>query len=559
MTGKYFPKPGALFEERYRIVSVIGSGGFARVYLARDQELDREVALKILRPAHLGDPSEQDDNTRKFVGRFRREARLVAKLRDPHTITMFDHGQTDRGSLYMVTEFIDGRDLKEVVNEEAPLAAERVARILEQILSSLQEAHALGVLHRDIKPANIMLYEHVGRADQVKVLDFGIAKSVMADATRTSNDLTADGTIVGTPRYMAPEQLRGDDLGPTTDLYSVGLVAYELLCARQANDADSTINVITRQVTSPSFRLPPEVEAPEGLRSIVDGLLIKAPEQRFQTTDDVLAALSHWRDPRYLGPGDARPEATSGASSQSASEKKTVKVGAVASPKAKAIGGSQNGHDDFGFQDERDDLEPYERPTRSKTGLVAGGLLLVALLGAGVWFALQPGSDDPTDDGDESTTPAAEIEFASDEPLQFDEPSVDEGGTSAAAADDDSTAPAAEGDSDDDTESARADKPERKVRSARKTTPQPDESETSAPSAGADSRPEPVEKTEPDDDSARSQPADDDEPAASPPPEPTPRPRPTPRPQPTQPEEDDESDGEKQKRPRFFDVTGDTL
>ncbi|MFP4600551.1 MAG: protein kinase domain-containing protein [Persicimonas sp.] len=564
MTGDYFPKPGVLFEERYRMEAVIGSGGFARVYLARDQELDRQVALKILRPVPLGPGTDHDEKTRQFVGRFRREARLVAKLRDPHTITMFDHGQAERGSLYMVTEYIDGRDLKEVVNEEAPLAAERVAQILEHVLSSLQEAHALGILHRDIKPANIMLYEHVGRTDQVKVLDFGIAKSVMADATQTGHDLTAAGTIIGTPRYMAPEQLRGDEMGPMTDLYSLGLVAYELLCAHKANDADSTVNVITRQVTSPSFRLPLDAHVPEGLRSIVDGLLIKDPAKRFQTTDDVLKALADWQDQRRLDPGQVRQ----GVSSEiDVSENKTVALddSDISRGQPSPPTSSQN---------EPSSVELDVGRDTKKLGLVAGALVLAALLAVGAWMAAQPGAADEPEGSDEVAASATRTEFASDElQRQLDAPDADEPQASdepqdqldapgadepqpPAATDDEEAAGAA---AEDDTEEAPADRSSRKVRSPQKTAPQPEPADRSGdrsepkpePAAGEDLRPKTARtETSRRDRPANSQPEADDEPETAPQPTST---------QPNDKPPKGEADDQKQKRPKFFDVTGGAL
>src|SRR5690606_38246189 len=142
--------------------------------------------------------------------RFQQEARLVSRLRSPFTITMYDYGRTPSGLLYMVLEYVSGQSIAELLAGGAPVAPQRVVKILNQILISLHEAHALGMLHRDLKPANIMVYEHLGQADQVKLLDFGIAK-VIGDSHQQRNiDLTSDGNIIGTPRYMSPEQIRGD-------------------------------------------------------------------------------------------------------------------------------------------------------------------------------------------------------------------------------------------------------------------------------------------------------------------------------------------------------------
>src|SRR5690554_2106034 len=160
--GDSFPKAGGVFQNRYRINSVIGRGGFAQIYLAEQMDLGRQVALKVLSPGLRGD----DKHAQEVAERFRREAKLVASLRDPHTIIMYDYGRTEDSLLYMVFEYIDGLTLSGLVRKEGRISAERASKILRQCLSSLQEAHAMGVLHRDIKPANIMVYEHIGRTDQ---------------------------------------------------------------------------------------------------------------------------------------------------------------------------------------------------------------------------------------------------------------------------------------------------------------------------------------------------------------------------------------------------------
>jgi eukaryotic-like serine/threonine-protein kinase len=286
-----FPKPGDLFMGRYRIAKVIGAGGFAQVYRAVQEDLEREVALKILIPASDGpEGSDRATYSQKLVQRFHQEAKLVSRLRDPHTITMYDYGNADNGLLYMVFEYINGLSLSQVVNRSGAIAASRVIKILKQTLSSLHEAHALGMLHRDLKPANIMIYEHVGRPDQVKLLDFGIAK-VFSEKEAPVNDLTTDGAIVGTPRYMSPEQILGKPLTPASDLYSLGLVAYEMLVGQKANDSHTSMTVIGRQLDPNSFAIPPELAIPPDLRRIIDKMIVKNPDQRWQSAAEVMAAL----------------------------------------------------------------------------------------------------------------------------------------------------------------------------------------------------------------------------------------------------------------------------
>ncbi|MBA2663766.1 MAG: protein kinase [Bradymonadaceae bacterium] len=303
------PRPGEFFEGRYRIEAVLGSGGFAYVFRATQLELGRQVALKILRPfLHT---SDMDDTERaaghyEWVQRFRREAQIVSRLRDPHTITMYEYGQNAEGMSYMAFEYVEGRPLDDVIKEESPLAPKRVANILAQCLSSLQEAHGLGMLHRDMKPANIMLYDHLGRRDHVKVLDFGIAKPAASEDGFLA-ELTQAGTILGTPRYMSPEQLRGTDIFPSSDLYSLGLVAYELLCGEKAVGGTTTVTIITQQLSPEPIVLPDTVEIPHGLRAIVNRMLAKSVHARFPAASDVLAELDGWKEERHHYPDNTIP------------------------------------------------------------------------------------------------------------------------------------------------------------------------------------------------------------------------------------------------------------
>ncbi len=284
---------GEFFEERYQIETVLGVGGFAHVYRARQVDLDREVAIKVLRPpprAHGGD----DEKVRTWIERFRREAKVISKLRDPHTITMYDYGHTDSEMSYMVFEFVSGRSLDVLLAKSGAMGPERVASILQQSLQSIREAHSLGILHRDLKPANLLLYKHMDRDDRIKVLDFGIAKPMREADAMTNADLTQDGSILGTPRYMAPEQLKGEDVGPSSDLYSLGLVSYELLTGKKAVAGDTTMTVISRQLSPQPIELPRTVDVPAGLRSIINGMLAKDLEQRYGDAAEVLEDLRRW-------------------------------------------------------------------------------------------------------------------------------------------------------------------------------------------------------------------------------------------------------------------------
>ncbi len=288
-----FPLPGDIFEGRYQVGEVLGSGGFARVYKATEIGLSRDVALKLLRPPEVDgqNDSERQSYRQTLIERFQREAMLLSRLRCPHTVTMHHYGQSNDGLFYMALEYIDGLSLAELLRDGTPAPHPRVVRVLSQVLQSLHEAHSLGMLHRDLKPANIMIYEHLGDADRVKLLDFGIAKT-LGDTPEHRRDLTSDGTLIGTPRYMAPEQIQGrEDVGPPIDIYALGLVAYELLVGKRAIDGDSSINIIGRQLAPESFRLPDTAEMPIRLRKLVNRMMEKDLAKRYDSANAVLADL----------------------------------------------------------------------------------------------------------------------------------------------------------------------------------------------------------------------------------------------------------------------------
>lgn len=284
-----FPSIGEVFLERYRLESVIGRGGYAMVYKARQIDLERDVAVKILRLEQRG--KDKAEEARK---RFEREAKLASQLSDPQTITVFDHGTDDRGRHYMVSELVPGRNLHEVIQTSAPIEPFRALRILSRILYSLQEAHERGVLHRDIKPANIMIYDLRSRPDQVKVLDFGIAKAFSEDwdgGESMQAALTAKGRVMGSPGYMAPEQIRGESLDARTDIYSAGLVTYEMLTGERAIAATNDLRAAFEQIEGAPIRLPAKLEISDDVRQLVEKMVEKHPQHRFQDVASLLEAL----------------------------------------------------------------------------------------------------------------------------------------------------------------------------------------------------------------------------------------------------------------------------
>lgn len=277
------PDVGELFHGRYWIEQELGRGGFAVVFGAVEEHSRRQVALKILEPGPRGYAPD-------VRARFEREVLIVASLRDPHSVTMFDYGETSDGLLFMVFEFVPGRDLAEIL-QDGPLPEPVIIHILDQVLQALREAHLHGLLHRDIKPENIRIYEHLGDPFCAKLLDFGIARPTVTGDVR----LTREGALIGTPSFMAPEQVIGAELTSRTDLYSLGLVGFEMVTGEVAMDGGGLHEILAKQVSNVPRRLPLDAPVSSELRQFLEQLAAREPEERFATAEDALAALASIR------------------------------------------------------------------------------------------------------------------------------------------------------------------------------------------------------------------------------------------------------------------------
>jgi serine/threonine-protein kinase len=249
------------------------------VYRAKHRMLARPAAIKLIHPQVLA--SQDRKSAGLAVARFHREAEAAAQLRSPHTVELYDFGETEDGTLYFVMELLEGMDLETLVRREGPLPQERVIHILRQVCESLDEAHLSGLVHRDIKPANIHLGRVGRRHDFVKVLDFGLVKSVQPGA-REETMATAAGLTPGTPAYMAPELALGDPCDGRADLYALGCVAYYLLTGRLVFEATSGLQMIAKHIQEapvpPSQRT--ELEVSPELDRVVLACLAKRPEDR---------------------------------------------------------------------------------------------------------------------------------------------------------------------------------------------------------------------------------------------------------------------------------------
>jgi serine/threonine protein kinase len=278
------PLIGRVVNDRYRIVGTIARGGMGKVYRAEQQPLGRLVALKVLSPNYTG------DNDPEFHRRFFLEASIASKLSHPNTVTIFDYGKTEDDVYYIAMELLEGRTLHRLLREEAPLSAERTMHVARQICRSLREAHNLGVIHRDLKPANVFLLNHGDEADVVKVLDFGLVKNLLDKG----EELTQTGLFMGSPKYMSPEQIRGDACDGRVDIYALGVMMYEMLTGKVPFDRQNSVNILMAHIheeVPPLSRMNPNVHVPPALEALVRKCMSKSTEGRYPSMEAVLTGL----------------------------------------------------------------------------------------------------------------------------------------------------------------------------------------------------------------------------------------------------------------------------
>ena len=261
-------RQGALFAGRYRLERKLGSGGMADVWLAEDQELGRKVAVKILHERYANDD--------QFVERFRREATHAASLSHPNIVSIFDRGEAG-GSYYIVMEYVEGRTLKELIVSRGSCPVPVAITYVRQVLAGLRFAHRAGIVHRDVKPHNVI----VDSEGRVKVMDFGIARA-------GTSQMTEVGSIIGTAQYLSPEQARGAPVDESSDLYSTGILLYELLTGTVPFNGETPVEVAMKhlsQVPEPPSRLRPEV--PHDLDLVVIRALAKEPAERYRSAQEM--------------------------------------------------------------------------------------------------------------------------------------------------------------------------------------------------------------------------------------------------------------------------------
>jgi serine/threonine protein kinase len=359
----------AIIDNRYTLVDPLGGGGMAEVYLAHDDVLDRDVALKILR--------NQYANDEEFVERFRREAQSAASLSHPNIVSIYDRGRSEDGAYYIAMEHVQRGTLKDRIKRDGPLAPDAATGVAVQIADALQAAHENGVIHRDIKPQNVL----VTRTGDVKVTDFGIARAASSPLTQTS-------AVLGTAGYMSPEQAMGHSVGPQSDLYSLGVVLYEMLAGELPYDAESPISLAMKHVNEPP-RSPREanLEVPEPLDAITLKLLAKNPEDRYASATELADDLERVRSglpPAAVGTGKTiaamtTPPASPPTTRMERTAKTTVRPSVASPPMTPGRGGRRGGH-----------------------SRALGALLLGLVLLAGLAWALTSFLSSQSDSGGES-------------------------------------------------------------------------------------------------------------------------------------------------------------
>jgi serine/threonine-protein kinase len=324
--------PGALVAERYRVVSFLGEGGMGAVYRVEHQHMRKAFALKVLHRAFLSRP--------EIVARFEREARAAGSIDHPNVAAATDFGQLPDGSFFLILEFVGGRSLRHEIAGGA-LEPDRARRIVSGIVAGVGAAHAKGIVHRDLKPDNVMLVDHDGDPDFVKVLDFGIAKVeplAPTGAGGVATPLTQMGAVIGTLEYMSPEQALGNPVDARSDLYSIGVIFYELLSGQCPFDGDA-VGLLKQHVLGDVPALPTDVAAKLDPRiaRIVYKLLAKQPAERFATAAEVGVALSEAAAaPRIVVSPTPRPtklavrERVHGAVKAFTAAPRAVRVGALA-------------------------------------------------------------------------------------------------------------------------------------------------------------------------------------------------------------------------------------
>jgi len=342
---------GKVVDDRYRVLEVIGRGGMGVVYRVEHLRMGKIAAMKVLHRDLAQDP--------EVVHRFEREAAAVSKLHHPHTVQVFDFGNA-QGALYLIMEYVRGLDLAHILNRDGPIPWPRCAPLLAQICGALQEAHELGIVHRDLKPENVLITRTTGGRDYAKVLDFGLAK---LDERGGPTSETERNAIVGTPYFMAPEQIRGDDVDARTDIYSFGALMFELLTGEHLYSSSTAVGVLTKHLTAepdaPSMRAP-KLAIPPAVDHLCRKALARDPDARWRTAAELAEAIEEvYRETVH--------ETTGGG----------------ARPRSRALAGGrlvlERDEEPSDLRLRRSDIDAFERGLKRRRVVLLGGTAAVAV------------------------------------------------------------------------------------------------------------------------------------------------------------------------------------
>jgi serine/threonine protein kinase len=382
---------GTVLDGRYRIDARLGEGGMGAVYRAHQLSAGRDVAVKVLHPALSVE--------RNTVDRFENEARVIAGLRHPNTLKLIDVGRLEDGRIFIVTELVEGESFADVLGVDGPLA--RRVDIVRQVAEALSEAHGRGIVHRDLKPSNIMV-ERVGSRDVAKILDFGIAK--LADRP----SLTATGAIFGTPSYMSPEQARGDVVDAKTDIYSLGVILYQVAAGRMPFEAQSAGALLVKHITEEP---PPPSEVgtdvPPALEDLILFMMEKDPTDRPESMDEVVERLS---DPSLLEISSSMDIPSLATTRPAPAAEAPPEPRSSGPAEAPPIPAAESGMATLPATGRWDDAST----PRSRAGMWLSLALVGALAGAAAWWS---GTS-----GDATPPPASEAASTSDAPAAAEGP-----------------------------------------------------------------------------------------------------------------------------------------
>ncbi len=365
---------GTIFGGRYRLLELLGQGGMATIFRALDTQLGREVAVKLLQPQYLRDPD--------FSSRFRQEAQNAASLSHPNVVTVYDYGEDPQGP-FIVMEYVDGEDLASILRRNGALPPTQATRIAAAVARALAASHARGIVHRDVKPGNVL----IGRDGRVKVVDFGIARAI-AEA-----QMTMPGTTLGSVHYFSPEQARGEPATSESDIFSLGIVLYEMLTGSRPWEGDSAASVALARLSGP---VPDPALArgsiPPDLAAITRKALARLPSDRFASAAAMADALESSRTAAGAGFGAAGAGAAAGAAGAAAGIARSNPT--VVSYPADAYAGSDDARAararSVSARSRSDQIEPDDEPPTGTSPVVwLAGLIAIGLLAAVAFLVFQ--------------------------------------------------------------------------------------------------------------------------------------------------------------------------